>query len=48
MDVYGKVLVTKSFSEITSLDVEILPPGVYILIFKHNGAIRGMTKMVKD
>jgi hypothetical protein len=27
MDVYGKVMITKSFSEITSLDIEILPPG---------------------
>ncbi len=48
MDVYGKVLLSKSFSEIISLDVSSLPAAIYIVCFKNHGSISGMRKLVKE
>jgi hypothetical protein len=48
MDVYGKVLLSKSFSEKTSLDISDLPSGIYVLCIKQYGVIISMKKLVKE
>ena len=48
LDVYGKVLLSKSFSEKTSLDISDLPAGIYVLCIKKFGVIISMKKLVKE
>jgi|GEM_PF-6022978 len=48
MDVYGKVLLSKSFSEIAIVDIGGLPAGIYVLGLKDEGAISRIFKVVKE
>lgn len=48
MDIFGKILLSKLFSEITSLDISRLQAGIYILCMKENDVINQMSKVVKQ
>jgi len=48
MDVYGRVLMTNSFSGNASFDISGLPTGIYVLCFGDDGVVSGMRKVVKE